>query len=73
MRERIEARLELLQAEFRAGQEMLADLENRQAGVRNTLVRISGAIQVLEELLQENNSPALNQEITTDAATTAIA
>ena len=47
MREQVEERLNALQAEFKAGQEILADLETRQANVRNTLVRISGAIQVL--------------------------
>ncbi|NTV62520.1 MAG: hypothetical protein HGA65_03145 [Oscillochloris sp.] len=34
-----------------AGQQMLADLEACQARVRETLLRISGAIQVLEETL----------------------
>ncbi len=57
MREQMEERLRLLQAEFKAGQEILAELESRQASVRNTLVRISGAIQVLEELLDPERSP----------------
>ena len=30
---------------------MLADLESRQAQLRETLLRISGAVQVLEEML----------------------
>ena len=54
MREPIEARLNSLKAEFKAGQSILAELETREADVRNTLVRISGAIQVLEELLHGN-------------------
>jgi len=58
MREQIENRIESLRAEYRAGQEMLADLEGRQASLKITLTRISGAIQVLEELLQGNNSDA---------------
>lgn len=61
MREQMEERLKMLHAEFKAGQEILAELETRQADVRNTLVRISGAIQVLEELLRpaaaEDESP----------------
>ena len=52
MREQVEERLRMLHAEFKAGQEILTELETRQADVRNTLVRISGAIQVLEELLR---------------------
>ena len=56
MREQIKNRLESLAAEYRTGQKMLAELEGRQAGLKITLARISGAIQVLEELLQENNS-----------------
>jgi hypothetical protein len=51
MREEMEERLKMLKAEFKAGQEILAELDTRQANVRNTLVRMSGAIQVLEEFL----------------------
>jgi hypothetical protein len=58
MREQIESRIESLRGEYRAGQEILADLEGRQASLRITLTRISGAIQVLEELQQGNNSNA---------------
>ncbi|MBD2094081.1 hypothetical protein H6F90_02795 [Trichocoleus sp. FACHB-591] len=53
MRERLEQRLASLKTEFEAGQKMLADLEAKQASVRETLLRISGAIQVLEETLAE--------------------
>jgi hypothetical protein len=55
MREQMEARLNSLKTEFKAGQEILAELETRQANVRNTLVRISGAMQVLEELLRDED------------------
>ena len=51
MREQIEARLAQLKAEFEQGQKMLADLEAQQANLRSTILRISGAIQVLEEML----------------------
>jgi predicted nuclease with TOPRIM domain len=51
MRQQLEQRLTTLKAEFEAGQKMLANLEARQAELRNTLLRISGAIQVLEEML----------------------
>jgi hypothetical protein len=51
MRERLSQRLEALRAELKTGQEMEAELEGRLARLRATLLRISGAIQVLEELL----------------------
>jgi hypothetical protein len=51
MQEHIEQRLKELKTEFEAGQKMLADLEARQLDLRNTLLRISGAVQVLEEVL----------------------
>jgi chromosome segregation ATPase len=60
MREQAEERLNTLRDEFKAGQEIQADLENRLASVRNTLVRISGAIQVLEELVKEDKSRAVS-------------
>lgn len=49
MKEQLEQRLTELKAEFASGQQVLADLEAKQANVRETLLRIQGAIQVLEE------------------------
>ena len=57
MREQLEQRLQELQAEFESGQKMLADLETRQASLRESLLRISGAIQVLEEELAKMSQP----------------
>jgi len=51
MREQLERRVSELKAEQQKGQQMLAELESKQAELRQTLLRISGAIQVLEELL----------------------
>ena len=51
MKAQLEHRLKELIAEFEAGQKMLSDLESKQAELRNTLTRISGAIQVLQEEL----------------------
>ena len=51
MRDQLEQRLAALKVEFEAGQKMLNDLEARQAELRATLLRISGAVQVLGELL----------------------
>ena len=51
MREQLQKRLEELKAEFEAGQKMLNELETRRDNLRQTLLRISGAVQVLEEEL----------------------
>lgn len=51
MREQLERRVSELKEERQKGQQMLAELEGREAELRQTLLRISGAIQVLEELL----------------------
>lgn len=53
MQEKLQQRLQALQSEYATGQKMLADLEAKQANLRDTLLRISGAIQVLEETLNE--------------------
>ena len=51
MREQLQARLDELKQEFETGQQRLADLDNQAGQLRQTLLRISGAIQVLEEML----------------------
>lgn len=58
MREQLEQRLKQLRSEFEAGQKMLAELEAKQASVRETLLRISGAIQVIEEELAKTDQTA---------------
>jgi predicted nuclease with TOPRIM domain len=57
MREQLISRLEQLKTEFQTGQGKLRELEIQQSKLRETLLRISGAIQVLEETLQ-SASPA---------------
>jgi hypothetical protein len=56
MREQLQARLEILKNEDRAGQARLRELEQQEISLRETLLRISGAIQVLEELLAAEKS-----------------
>lgn len=51
-------RLEQLREEFARGQQMLADLDREREEVRERLLRISGAIQVLEELEDADGSNA---------------
>ncbi|MCA2709491.1 MAG: hypothetical protein IM473_13835 [Microcystis sp. M015S2] len=53
MKEQIKERIEQLKAEYESGQKMLADLETQESNLRTTMLRISGAIQVLEELLAQ--------------------
>lgn len=52
MRELAEKRIIELRDEQQKGQQVLAELEGRAAELRQTLLRIVGAIQVLEELLE---------------------
>ena len=56
MKPQLEKRITELKSEFEAGQKMLADLETKRNDLQSTLLRISGAIQVLEELLTQNES-----------------
>ncbi|MBI1299353.1 hypothetical protein GC175_30860 [bacterium] len=56
MREQLEQRLDVLKTEYQSGQKMLADLDAKRTEVRETLLRISGAIQVLEEVLKHDDT-----------------
>ena len=51
MREQLQARLEVLKAEWAAGQLKLRALELRQLRLREVLLRLRGGIQALEDLL----------------------
>ena len=53
MQQQLQERLDALKKEFTTGQARLQELEIQQAHLRETLLRISGAIQVLEELLSQ--------------------
>jgi prefoldin subunit 5 len=59
-------RLRELEEELRKGTRMLGELDQRRAELRDTMLRISGAIQVLRELAgQEGGVPralALNSD-----------
>ena len=58
MRDKIEQRLGELRQDFEAGQKRLANLERETAQVRETMLRIAGAIQVLEETLAADEAAA---------------
>lgn len=57
MREKIEARLAELRAELATGERLLAELDEKRERLRESMLRIAGAIQVLEELGGEGESP----------------
>ena len=59
--QKIQTRLKELRRELQAGQEQLEALESRRSDLERTLLRISGAIQVLEEML-EAPEPADTEE-----------
>ena len=66
MQSKIEKRLQDLRQEFEAGQKMLAELDAQRNTIQQTILRISGAIQVLEELLDGKTDDAAIQLITAD-------
>ncbi|MCW2533464.1 MAG: hypothetical protein JWP62_3034 [Blastococcus sp.] len=61
LRAQLEQRLAALHEELAAGRRLLADLQARQAEVVDTLLRIDGAISVLEEELAA--APGVEPEV----------
>ncbi|MFD8498407.1 hypothetical protein [Amycolatopsis sp. NPDC059657] len=55
----LEERLAELKREYQAGDTRLRELTREEVELRETLLRISGAIQVLEELRSKNGSEEL--------------
>ena len=55
MKMQLEQRLQELATEFDTGQAKLNDLEGQVSTLRDTLLRISGAIQVLKEELGKSS------------------
>lgn len=51
MKQKLEDRLRELRSELENGRALLDEMETKKANLQSTLLRISGAIQVLEELL----------------------
>lgn len=57
MKEQLEKRIMEFKGELEAGQKMLEELDMRRTSLGQTILRISGAIQALEELIpQEKNA-----------------
>lgn len=64
MKEKLEERLAQLKEEYVNGQRILADLKRREMNLRETLLRISGAVQLIEEELEkftESNKAGENE------------
>lgn len=57
MRDQLEKRLSELKKEFEEGQKMFSEVESKRENLRQSLLRISGAIQVLEEELAKEAQP----------------
>jgi prefoldin subunit 5 len=57
MKSEINARLKELKEEYQKGQERLIALEQETTSLSKTMLRISGAIQVLEELTAGEVTP----------------
>jgi predicted nuclease with TOPRIM domain len=56
--EQLQKRLDQLKGEYELGEARLRDLTQQEISLRETLLRISGAIQVLQELTGETQSAA---------------
>jgi hypothetical protein len=62
MQEHMKSRLAELRQEYQRGQGQLHELIQQEAVLRETLLRISGAIQVLEEMLAQGQETGDGQE-----------
>jgi hypothetical protein len=56
-------RIQQLKSELEKGQQEMARLDLRRQELRDTMLRISGAIQVLEELKAQEASPLPQAEL----------
>jgi len=59
MRDRLEQRLTELRNELVAGQKMSNELDAKRLELQTTMLRITGAIQVIEEVLQGESAEVL--------------
>ncbi|MDP4182077.1 MAG: hypothetical protein Q8942_13435 [Bacillota bacterium] len=55
MKEKLEARVNELKAELETGRKIMDEIEMKRANLGQTIIRISGAIQVLEELMSSDS------------------
>lgn len=67
MKQQLEQRLQQLKTEYESGQKVIADLDSRRAEVEPTLLRIQGAIQVLEEELAKADEDANDNAVVAES------
>ena len=68
--ERIEQRLRELTTEIAKGNQQLETLEQRRIEIEQTLLRLSGAVQVLSELLDPHHSAPAHHSTPGDSVRT---
>lgn len=75
MREQIEARLTQLRTEYGKGQAQLRQLDGQMEAVRETLLRIGGAVMILEELVScyQDSQNKSNSNLSSEKDTSFVA
>lgn len=68
MKNLLQERLNELNEEYSSGQQMLLEIENKRQELRERILRISGAIQILQEVLEENNPTDIKGVVTVPAS-----
>jgi hypothetical protein len=69
---RLEARLAELKAEHRRGEEFLAGLAEQERSARELLLRIEGAVQVLQEEIAHARAGASTEEDAPPSAASSV-
>ena len=64
MKEKLEKRLKELTEEFENGKKMLAEIETKRDELQQNMLRISGAIQVINETLKADEPEEQDREET---------
>ena len=72
MYQQAQHRLEELRQEFDAGKRAQAELDAKRDALTQTMLRISGAMQVLHELLATNDTPPLADPARETTGTSAV-
>ena len=57
----MEQRLQELREQFALGQQQLVELDQRRGELRDSLLRMSGAMAMLEELISQNGHQDLEE------------
>lgn len=62
MKEQLQQRLEQLKNEYELGKKTLRELDEKQTNLRDTMLRIAGGIQVLEEEIAKAEETEINND-----------